>query len=131
MELKRFQIQDSAIICSWIQDEKSLYQWSAARFGKFPLAENDLNEDYVPKMKDGRFIPLNLLLSIPHSEGAEMERKCCDSQSTMPGTSWGHRRLHWGYLPIMTVQGIVMRQLDFGRLERLNCIKCRSGIGNV
>ena len=59
MELKRFQIQDSAIICSWIQDEKSLYQWSAARFGKFPLAENDLNEDYVPKMKDGRFIPLN------------------------------------------------------------------------
>ena len=59
MELKKYDKKDSAIICSWIKDEKSLYQWSANRIGKFPLAENDLNEDYAPMIKSNRFIPLS------------------------------------------------------------------------
>ena len=29
MELKKYEKEDSATICSWIKDEKSLYQWSA------------------------------------------------------------------------------------------------------
>lgn len=59
MELKKYLKEDSAIICSWIKDEKSLYQWSANRIGKFPLAGQDLNEDYAPMIKSGRFIPLS------------------------------------------------------------------------
>lgn len=59
MELKKYCKEDSAIICSWIKNEKSLYQWSADRIGKFPLEDNDLTEHYIPMMKDKRFIPLS------------------------------------------------------------------------
>lgn len=59
MKLKEYQQEDSAIICSWIKDEKSLYQWSANRIGKFPLSGNELNEEYAPMLKSGRFVPLN------------------------------------------------------------------------
>lgn len=59
MELKKYQSKDAAIICNWIKDEKSLYQWSADRIGKFPLADNDLNEYYARMMKSNKFIPLN------------------------------------------------------------------------
>lgn len=59
MELKKYCKEDSAIICSWIKDEKSLYQWSADRIVKFPLADNDLTENYIPMIKDKRFIPLS------------------------------------------------------------------------
>ena len=58
MELRKYQKEDSAIIGSWIKDEKSVYQWSADRIGKFPLADDDLNESYAPMIKGGRFIPL-------------------------------------------------------------------------
>ena len=60
MELRKYQKEDSAIICSWIRDEKSLYQWSAERIGKFPLAVNALNDDYALRIKSGRFVPLEL-----------------------------------------------------------------------
>ena len=59
MELRKYQKEDSAVICGWIKDEKSLYQWSADRIGKFPLADNDLNEYYAPMMKSKRFVPLS------------------------------------------------------------------------
>lgn len=58
MKLRKYQKEDAAIICSWIKDEKSLYQWSADRIGKFPLAENDLNEEYVHMAGCGRFFPV-------------------------------------------------------------------------
>ena len=58
MELKKYKQEDSAIICSWIKDEKTLYQWSADRIGKFPLSDNDLNEEYAPRLNSNRFIPL-------------------------------------------------------------------------
>ena len=53
MKLEKYQKEHSAIICSWIKDEKSLYQWSADRIGKFPLSDNDLNENYakLPSIK--------------------------------------------------------------------------------
>ncbi len=59
MKLRKYQKEDSAVICSWIKDEKSLYQWSADKIGKFPPAENALNEEYIPRMKSNRFIPLS------------------------------------------------------------------------
>ncbi len=59
MKLRTYKKEDSANICSWIKDEKSLYQWSANRLGKFPITDNDLNEDYAPMIKGNRFIPLS------------------------------------------------------------------------
>lgn len=57
MKLKKYQKEDSAIICNWIRDEKSLYQWSADRIGKFPVTDNALNENYAPMIGNDRFIP--------------------------------------------------------------------------
>lgn len=59
MELKKYKTEDSATICSWIKDEKGLYQWSADRIGKFPIAGRDLNEQYAPMIQSNRFIPLS------------------------------------------------------------------------
>lgn len=61
MELRKYQNRDSAIICGWIEDEKSLYQWSAGVIGQFPLADNDLNEHYASMIDCNRFIPLSAL----------------------------------------------------------------------
>lgn len=58
MQLRDYKSEDSAIICSWIKDEKSLYQWSADRIGKFPLCDDDLNKNYEPFITSDRFIPL-------------------------------------------------------------------------
>ena len=59
MKLEKYQEEDAAIICSWIKDEKSLYQWSANRIGKFPISDNDLKEDYAVMIKGCKFIPLS------------------------------------------------------------------------
>lgn len=59
MKLRKYRKEDSATICSWIQDEKSLYQWSADRIGKFPLMDDDLNKDYEPVISSDSFIPLS------------------------------------------------------------------------
>lgn len=59
MKLEKYQEEDAAIICSWIKDEKSLYQWSANRIGKFPVSDNDLKEDYAVMIKGCKFIPLS------------------------------------------------------------------------
>ena len=37
MKLRPYKAEDSQIICSWVKDEKTLFQWSADRIGKFPL----------------------------------------------------------------------------------------------
>ena len=61
MKLRKYQSSDSPIICGWIKDEKSLYQWSANVIGTFPLAEDALNEHYAPMAKCDKFIPLSAL----------------------------------------------------------------------
>lgn len=58
MKLRKYIKKDSAIICSWIKDEKGLYQWSADRIGKFPLSDDDLNKNYEPVISNDMFIPL-------------------------------------------------------------------------
>ena len=69
MELRKYQKEDSSIICGWIKNEQSLYQWSANRIGTFPLTDNALNEDYAPRMKSDRFIPLSALDENGHLAG--------------------------------------------------------------
>lgn len=58
MKLRNYIQDDASTICTWIQDEKSLYQWSADRIGIFPLSGADLNYHYEEVMKNTRLIPL-------------------------------------------------------------------------
>ena len=61
MELREFRKEDAAIICKWLRTEDELYRWSADRFNKFPLSENDIEENYDPQIKSGRFFPLTAI----------------------------------------------------------------------
>ena len=58
MKLRPYKPEDSQIICSWIKDEKTLFQWSADRIGKFPLLGNELNENYATRNAGTDFFPL-------------------------------------------------------------------------
>ncbi len=59
VELKNYQKEDAAVICSWIKDETSLYQWSADKIETFPLRCHALNEAYAPMIRGGGFVPLS------------------------------------------------------------------------
>lgn len=58
MILREYKKEDSAIICNWIRSEEELYKWSADRFNKYPLSENDINDNYAPQIASKRFFPL-------------------------------------------------------------------------
>ncbi len=58
MKLRPYKAEDSRIICSWVKDEKTLFQWSADRIGKFPLMGNELNENYAERKAGLDFFPL-------------------------------------------------------------------------
>lgn len=58
MILRAYTRDDSPVIAGWIRNETELYQWSADRYGFFPLLPYSIDDNYVPQMKTGRFIPL-------------------------------------------------------------------------
>ena len=58
MILRNYKKNDSPIIATWLRTEEELYKWSADRFNKFPLEENDIEENYAPQIESGRFYPL-------------------------------------------------------------------------
>ena len=58
MILRAYEKSDPDIICKWISSETQLYQWSADRFNKYPLAGKDIRDNYEPQIKSGRFFPL-------------------------------------------------------------------------
>lgn len=61
MILRNYKPEDSQIICSWVKDEKTLFQWSADRIGKFPLSGNELNENYSTANVGIDFFPLTAI----------------------------------------------------------------------
>ena len=58
MILRDFKKEDAQLIAGWLHSEEELYKWSADRFNKYPLSENDINENYAPQLETGRFYPL-------------------------------------------------------------------------
>ena len=58
MKLRNYKKEDAAIIVSWIRSEEDLYRWSADRYNKYPILENDINESYASQLATGRFFPL-------------------------------------------------------------------------
>ena len=61
MRLRAYEKEDSPIIAKWLRTEKELYQWSADRYGFFPLEPYSIEEHYRPLMQSGRFIPLTMV----------------------------------------------------------------------
>ena len=58
MKLRAYTREDSPIIAGWVRNEMELYQWSADRYGYFPLLPYSIDDNYAPQLKTGRFIPL-------------------------------------------------------------------------
>lgn len=58
MILREYKKEDAQSIAGWIRSEEELYRWSADRFNKYPLSGDDINENYIPQLEAGRFIPL-------------------------------------------------------------------------
>ena len=58
MILRNYKKEDSPTIATWLRTEEELYKWSADRFNKYPLEENDIEENYAPQIESGRFFPL-------------------------------------------------------------------------
>ena len=61
MKLRAYRKEDAAVICKWIRTEEELYRWSADRFNKFPLFENDIEDNYRPQLEGGRFFPITAI----------------------------------------------------------------------
>ena len=61
MKLRTYRKEDAAVICKWIRTEEELYRWSADRFNKFPLFENDIEDNYQPQLEGGRFFPITAI----------------------------------------------------------------------
>ena len=58
MILRAYKKVDSPVIAGWIRTEEELYKWSADRFCQFPLLPYTIDDNYIPQLKTGRFIPL-------------------------------------------------------------------------
>ena len=61
MKLRNFKKEDAPIIAGWIRSEEELYKWSADSFGKYPLTGDDIIENYMPRIENGRFYPLTVI----------------------------------------------------------------------
>lgn len=46
LRLRPYKACDAKTIISWIKDEISFHKWSADRFDKYPITENDINAYY-------------------------------------------------------------------------------------
>ncbi len=69
LKLRRYCPADSAVICRWIPDEKSLYQWSAGLVGPYPLSGDALDRAYASAAPGGRTIPLSAVDGAGHLVG--------------------------------------------------------------
>lgn len=58
MIIRDFKAEDAQLIAGWIRSEDELYNWSADRFNKFPLAGEDIIDNYAPQIEKGHFYPL-------------------------------------------------------------------------
>ena len=58
MILRAYTREDSPVIAGWVRTEEELYRWSSDRYGFFPLLPYSIDENYIPQLQIGRFIPL-------------------------------------------------------------------------
>lgn len=47
IKLRKYKSEDANHIIDWLDDEMIFYQWSADRYGKYPINANDINNFYL------------------------------------------------------------------------------------
>ena len=67
MTLRPYEAADSKVICSWVKDEKQLFQWSADRIGKWPLGRKmlELAIQYAKERLQASHITLGVFSNNP------------------------------------------------------------------
>lgn len=160
MKLRAYEQADAGIICQWLKSEKELYQWSADRFNKFPLTAQDINENYAPQIRTGRFFPLTALDEENHVIGHFIIRypreddnasvrlgfvilnpayrgKGCGKEMLRLGVRYAKEHLHAARVDLgvfanndSAPPSIVMRRSDSGNSADGNA-NCQSASGNV
>lgn len=61
MKLRNYIDSDANEIIKWIKDERALKQWSADRYGNFPITADDINNNYIECISFGNFYPMTLV----------------------------------------------------------------------
>ncbi len=57
LRLRPYKACDAATVVSWIGDERAFRQWSADRFGSFPITAEELNRHYDAQAFSDSFYP--------------------------------------------------------------------------
>lgn len=57
LRLRPYKNCDAGAIVSWTKNERSFYQWSAGRFGEYPITPETLNAHYQDTMDSDTFFP--------------------------------------------------------------------------
>ncbi len=83
MFLRAYKKEDSAVICKWLRTEEEFYKWSADRFNRFPLEDDDIDKHYAPQIAAGRFIPLTAVDSAGNAAGHFIIRYPNDDNSSV------------------------------------------------
>ena len=61
MKLRNYIYSDANEIIKWIKDERALKLWSADIYGDFPIAADDINNNYNKCISYGNFYPMTLI----------------------------------------------------------------------
>ena len=140
MKLRAYRKEDAAVICKWIRTEEELYRWSADRFNKFPLFENDIENNYLPQLEGGRFFPITAVDDNGIAVGHFIIRYPRDDDDStvrfgfviidpgIRGKGYGKEMLRQGILYVM--DNLKANRIDLGVFENNErAKKCYEAVG--
>lgn len=140
MKLRAYRKEDAAVICKWIRAEEELYRWSADRFNKFPLFENDIENNYLPQLEGGRFFPITAVDDNGIAVGHFIIRYPRDDDDStvrfgfviidpgIRGKGYGKEMLRQGILYVM--DNLKANRIDLGVFENNErAKKCYEAVG--
>ena len=140
MKLRAYRKEDAAVICKWIRTEEELYRWSADRFNKFPLFENDIEDNYLPQLEGRRFLPITAIDDKGVAIGHFIIRYPRDDDDStvrfgfvivdpgIRGKGYGKEMLRQGILYVM--HNLYANRIDLGVFENNErAKKCYEAVG--
>ena len=140
MYLRAYTKEDSAIICKWLTTADELYKWSADRINKFPLTETDIDDNYVPQISTGRFIPLtatdednnvigHFIIRYPFEDNDDTVRfGFVIIDPALRGKGYGKEMLHLGIEYVK--ENLNVKRIDLGVFaNNANAMNCYKTVG--
>ena len=61
MEFRKYEEKDAQEIIKWISNEREFRLWSADRYDKYPVSEEDINNNYHESEKISKFYPMTMV----------------------------------------------------------------------